>query len=540
MGRAPLLALLALLLLAAATPGRADTGEPTTQPGASTPNGEPAPAAEAPSPPDLRRTRDYRASRVRTVIALAALVVFAWRPRGASPRLRRGALLLLAVGAYASYYQFFRFGHADGFATSDNFHYYVGSKYFPELGYFGLYECGLNALAERGVVLPGGARPTARDLRSMEIWPAAFVHKHGEDCSERFTPERWRAFRADVGYFVEKWPPHIRNAVWSDHGYHPPPAWTLVGGTVGAVAPLERPVVVRVLARADRVLVAATLLFLAWAFGLEVACLAAVLWGTGHLWRYTWLGDAYLRHLWWIAALGGIGALRRARFASGGAALAVSALLRLFPGAFALGYLAGQLRAAMRERRLPPEAVRFVAGAALASIVVVALALVWIGQGAAPIVTFAAKIGAFTQTDATNEMGLGVAARFLVPGSAVGAGLLRATAALAFLALFWRGLRDCEPWEAAAFGFALIPILTDPTNYYYSFFVAGTVLAARRPAVGVILLATGVLWGVNGLVFYRQYTEFPAASLIAVTAVTAVGVAMTRPPARAHPPEAAS
>ncbi|MEO1935619.1 MAG: hypothetical protein ABGX04_12650, partial [Myxococcales bacterium] len=57
-----------------------------------------------------------------------------------------------------------------------------------------------------------------------------------------------------------------------------------------------------------------------------------------------------------------------------------------------------------------------------------------------------------------------------------------------FLALFWRALRNTEDWEAAALGACLIPILTAPTNYYYSFFIPVALLASRRPTIGLVLL----------------------------------------------------
>lgn len=520
-----------------ATPARgalAQTGRaPVT---ATSPATDPAPPPRPAARRGLRDTADFRASVVRTAICLVALGVFAWGSAGRrrlsarGARIRRAMLVGLALVSYASYYQFFQLGHPEGFATSDNFHYYVGSKYFPELGYYGLYACGITALDDRGVRLPSGPDPKVRDLRSMDLWPAAFVRKHGETCRERFTPERWQAFSRDVGYFVEKWPPHIRNAVWVDHGYHPSPVWTLFGAAVANLAPTDSPTAMAVLARVDRVLIAATLLAVTWAFGLETGCLAAVLWGTGHLWRYTWLGDAFLRHLWWSAVFLGIAALRRGHAAAGGAGLATAALLRLFPGAFGLGYVLGLARQAMSGGRVTPTLLRFAAGATGAGVALIALALLVIGQGLAPIAAFAAKIGEFASVSATNKMGLGVVVGRVLPDPSALAIALRIAAAAGFATLFWRALRDALPWEAAALGFALIPWATDPTNYYYSFFVVGAVLAVRRPVVGIVLLATGIAWGIDGMVFYRDYLEFPAASLIALASTVGVAVAMTSRP----------
>jgi len=491
-----------------------------------------APAASrAASDRNPRDTADFRASAARTAIAGVALAVFAWglHPSARQPHLRRlraALLVALALAAFASYYQFFRLSRPDGFASPDNFHYYVGSKYFAELGYFGLYECSITALAERGVRVPGGASPHVRDLRSMELRPAGLVRRQGADCPDRFSPERWRAFSRDVGWFVEKWPPHLRNAVWADHGYHPTPVWTLIGGATAGLASTDSPGAMRVLVRADRVLVLLTLALVTWAFGWEVGCLAAVLWGTGHLWRYTWVGDAFLRHLWWAASFLGLCALRRGATATGGGALAAATALRIFPGAFGFAYLAGWGRRALRGHANATELLRFTAGATAATVVLLGLALAAIGQGLAPIDEFAAKIGEFASVAATNKMGVGVLADRLLPESPAAATAMRAIVAIAFGALFWRALREALPWEAAALGFAVIPFVTDPTNYYYSFFAMGAPLAARRPLVGVALLATALAWGINGLVLYRSYAEFPAASAIAVVGAASVAWAM--------------
>lgn len=480
----------------------------------------------------LRDTADFRASAIRTAIAVAGLVVFAWGHRRGSlsaraARVRLALLGLIALAALASYYQFFRLGHPDGFATSDNFHYYVGSKYFHELGYYGLYECSIAALAERGVRVPTGAEPRARDLRTLAIMPAWVIQWSGGFCRERFSPERWQAFSQDVGWFVEKWPPHIRNAVWIDHGYHPTPVWSLFGSAVAHALPLVDRDAVRTLMRLDRVLIAATFAFVAWAFGIEVALLAAIVWGTGHLWRYTWLGDAFLRHLWWIATWLGLGALRRSSGALGAAGLTTATLLRIFPGAFGFAYGLGLVRRGRDCRPIARDTARFAIGALSTTAILIGSSLASIGLGLAPLSEFADKIGEFASLATTNKMGLGVITEVLAgpPWAASG---LRLAIALAFGALFWRGLAEATPWESAAFGFALIPFVMDPTNYYYSTFTMGAVLAARRPSIGVILLATGVAWGINGLVFYRSYLEYPVASGIALAAAVAVAVAMTR------------
>jgi hypothetical protein len=477
-------------------------------------------------------------SLARTGIAGLGLIVFGWgilagdTSRGRRSEIRLLLLFILACVAFASYYQFFRFSHARGFTTTDNFHYYMGSKYFSELGYFGLYECTLVALTERGMEMPGGKLAQGRSLRSMQTEPLAALKEAGKSCPDRFGKARWKAFADDSETFFERWPPHLRRAAFLDHGYHPSPIWTLFGSSVASLAPATNPESARLLARIDRMLILFTLLLCAFAFGIETACLIALLWGTGFLWRYVWVGDAFLRHLWWIAALGGLMALRRGLRASAGAALATSTLLRLFPGALGLGYLVGQIADEKGIWPLRRDQIRFVAGAGLASAILIAFVISAWGPGISVFVDFGKKIGEFSSLPLANDIGLGVAIEWLIPENDGVARSLTLALALAFLWLFWRSCRHANEWESTALGACLIPILTNPTNYYCSYFILLAPLSIRRPLIGAILLAAGVAWNLNGLYFYQQYAEFDGASGIAILVAFGVVLAMRSPVSR--------
>ncbi|MBW2384607.1 MAG: hypothetical protein JRG92_13290 [Deltaproteobacteria bacterium] len=532
--------LLLVLALTLAPGALADTGAPATPvapaaAGSVSIASDPAPGPHRrPAPIPLRATADYRVSSIRAGIVGLGLVVFAWglglarESRGGLRRVRLGLLLLLAGLAFASYYQFFRLVHVGGFATNDNFHYYVGSKYFAELGYFGLYECSLVALADRGFAIPDDGRGKARDLRTMQERPLREILKAGQSCRERFSAERWHSFQNDVYYFVHRWPPHVLRAVWRDHGYHPSPTWTLIGGTVASSTSIHEPFAQHVLSRLDRYIVGIGIVMVAWAFGLESACLVAIVWGTGFIWRYTWVGDAFLRHLWWITALAGVCLIRRDRHLAGGAWLSTSALLRIFPACMSLGYLLHAGRAAWYEGRFGVGAGRFLLGAGVTAVLLVGLGVSTSQHGLTSLLDFATKITDFAALSTTNQVGLSVLARWAFPETPWAATLLRLMILVPFLALFWRGLRHAEAWEAAAFGLCLVPMLTEPTSYYFSFMAICALLAARRPHIGVIVLLTGLLWCLNGLVFYRQYDEYRWASLIAVSACFAIAAGMTR------------
>ncbi|HIL00846.1 MAG TPA: hypothetical protein EYG06_02070 [Myxococcales bacterium] len=471
---------------------------------------------------DGSQSIDYRMSEVRLAILVAGFAIFAWGfflPRHRPSKLARARLFLLAVaaaGAFASYYQFFQFSHVRGFATTDNFHYYVGSKYFEELGYFDLYGCSLAVLAERGLQLPNSQRDRARNLHSMELQPYETIKKDGQDCPERFGDQRWQAFGDDVAFFVQKWPSHLRRATWQDHGYHPSPPWTLAGGWVANIFSVSNPESAYLLSRVDRLLIISAFATVAWIFGLETTCLIVLIWGTGCLWRYAWVGDAFLRHLWWISAIGGVAALKRGLPLIGGAALSCSTLLRLFPGALGLGYGLRAAQHLLAHRELKACHKRFVGGAALAFGGIGLASLIVLPSSAYS--DFVIKILEFSSMTITNQIGLQVLAQWLSPQASWVALPIHISILIAFFALFWRALRETEDWEAAALGACLIPLVTAPTNYYFSFFIAVALLASRRPTVGLVLLGAATAWNLNGLIFYQEYDEYRWASVIAVAA----------------------
>jgi hypothetical protein len=362
----------------------------------------------------------------------------------------------------------------------------------------------------------------------MKTEPANVITQMGADCPERFSKDRWVSFGDEVEFFSTKWPKYLGNATFLDHGYHPSPAWTLAGGSVSHISDLGDSYSAYILSRLDRFLIGGLLLALYWAFGLETAALVALFWGTGLLWRYTWVGDAFLRHLWWLTAMIGVIALKRGFNASAGSALTLSTLFRIFPGAMGLGYLSHALRTSLRTKKILPEYYAFTAGAVATFLIVSGLAIWVSGQGLSVYQDFVLKLGAFATTPISNDIGLGVATDWIFPASSTASGLLRFTGVCAFLALFWRAVGRIEDWEAAAAGTLLVPILTSPANYYFSFFAIAALTAAHRPRIGLIVLITGLLWNVNGLLLYQQHSEFYWASIIAVASCFAIIIELAR------------
>lgn len=485
---------------------------------------------------------------LRLALLVAGLALFVWnlraKRRAADPRraLRLALLGLAGVTAYGSYFYFYRYSRLH---VEDTFHYYVGSKYFPELGYYGLYDCTLQALDEAGRTRPNALR-RVRNLRTMRLESPARALARGPRCKEGFSTARWNAFATDVRWFHARTPAKAWAHVMEDHGYHPSPVWTLFGRPLAEWIPASA-AGTRVLARVDHALMLGAFLFVGMSVGWETASLAAIVWGTGFLWRHAWIGDAFLRHLWLACSLAGLSLLWRRRHAGAAVLLTTAALLRIFPAVFWIGWVLWALRELGRTRALSPATRRFAVASALGAAALVAASVPVSGRGLGVYPEFVHKITSFAERAAPNKMGLGVVAqelekRLVKPArageaAAPASDVLRvAITALRLLVValglfaFWKALSNAEDWEAAALGMTLVPLLTDPTNYYYSFVLAGLFLAIRRPRIGLVLFLACIAWCTNGLLFYRESVEFLGASLVALALSFAILREMARPP----------
>jgi hypothetical protein len=138
---------------------------------------------------------------------------------------KRIAIGLTAV-SFLLYFDFFNpnVRYVNYYHRHEYFHYYLGSKYFEEIGYDRLYECA--AIAE--VDLGHGAKLRKREIRDLRvnlIKPTVdtYIFKEPEICKKHFSKERWEAFKKDVAW-IEK---VSRGTYWEnmvkDHGYNPPP-----------------------------------------------------------------------------------------------------------------------------------------------------------------------------------------------------------------------------------------------------------------------------------------------------------------------------
>lgn len=440
-----------------------------------------------------------------------------WRP------LRDGLLLALGLTAGLCWWNLGGFREAGYIHVWDTFHYYMGGKYFRELGYERLYLCSALADAEDGF-LDAGARRRIRDLSSNTLVPAVTALAEPDRCRRHFTPERWIAFKHDLAWFRARVSPRLWAAAQGDHGYNASPAWGVLGTLLASTGPASTPQIL-VLTLVDPALLIAMWAAVAWAFGWRAMCVAMIYWGTNFAAGFSWHGGAYLRQDWLVATIVGLCLLRRGWTAAGGAALATATLLRVFPGLVFAGVLLQAIAGRIRAVAPPPEGERrFAAGVVLAAIVLLPVSTV-VADGVAAWPGFVSNSAKHAGTPLTNHMGLKTVVAFDPSTRAsVSAPLslevdpfavwkearlrtfaerrwLYAGLVAAFALLLALAVRGRPMWVAAVLGVGLIPVVAELTCYYYS-----------------VLLAYGLLWSDE---------DWTGAALAVLSAVTCVIPAVT-------------
>src|SRR4029077_10405085 len=107
---------------------------------------------------------------------------------------------LAAAIAFLAYYNFGGFHAGHWLHKWELFHYDLGSKYFPELGYDGLYAA---SVAAQRTTSDSLLQPHLRDLRTNEIVPTLSLLDQLKDVLARFTPHRFHQFEADHRVFLD-------------------------------------------------------------------------------------------------------------------------------------------------------------------------------------------------------------------------------------------------------------------------------------------------------------------------------------------------
>jgi hypothetical protein len=527
-------------------------------------------AESDPSPDALWRRRIAEARELKLWIAAAATVLLAagWmlQARGREEWLARsrGALLVaLCLATVFAWWHPYRGSLRAWLHVGDTFHYFMGAKYFDELGYTRLYDCATIADAEAGLG-PLLARSHMRDLATNQMQSATKALRDPDPCKSHFTPERWQAFGDDLDFFRRKLPAPLWIKLRSDHGYNPPPTWTLAGGLLTRTGPPSRQQFF-VLTAIDPILLTAMFAALGWAFGWQVACIGLLYWGTNQPANWEWGGGSILRFDWLVAAVSGLCCLRRGRPIAAGVLLAWATSARIFPGAIVGGIaLAALLRMlAARSFAIAPDTRRLALAFGTAMALIVSLSSLWAGPRS--WIDFVENSRLHLASDTVNRMGLRplLAHRHetrlerTLDETAVDPyerwraerratseerQLLRVAIVAGYVGLLLLALRRQPDWAAGALAIGAIPVFLELGSYYFGILTAFACLAGRRPELGValVLFSSATWWlGIWGGTDRDVVTAWMSLATLLFIAVVTLRIALEPEPSPSTPEAAA-
>jgi hypothetical protein len=475
----------------------------------------------------------YQAFAVgRAVLAVLLTGFFVALAVGRLPAKRVRPLVFGILTASLLGYLNFGFLHLyrDGHAIHywDAFHYFMGAKYLPELGYSRLYEATFIAGREMGNFRDVTAIRdlTTYELRDVRSIDGAAVHR-------RFSPERWLAFKRDLLFFgahIDEWPRPM-----FDHGYNDPPARAFLLHGIVRWLPATMATLV-VLTSLDYILMAVALAAVWRAFGAIPAALAfASLW-LSFFARFDFIGGSILRSDWIAAVMLAMSALARGAGRTAGLFLAYAALARIFPVLLLLPLTVKWVQARAQKS---PDATLSRCVAVAAGVILAVTGAVWVGQSVSFAEEYLARIRLHSQVLQENSVGLGPLIAFnsatwsmspdggvyLAQAAALASQpatwILPLVCALYLLAVVPLMLRT-RPLASVVYAVPLIFFALSLSGYYYSFLMLLVLLPWDNGRVAVVsLLQMALLMGVMAAAF-----AFQVISTDSLPVSNAVGIQM--------------
>lgn len=464
---------------------------------------------------------------IRTLLAALGVGLLAMHRQSAPASrrrryLERGLIGVALIGAFS----WTNFGALRGphrpVAFHDVYHYYIGAKYYPELGYTRIYDCTATAEMDdgRGVDV---ARRWHRDLQMNELVVQPPTVDDQADCRSRFGG-RWDLFRADVEWFREHMTPEQWAIIQTDYGFNATPTWAATAHWVIGGGPVSARQVLG-LTVLDYVLLAVMCAIIWRTFGSVVFSVATVWWALAEPTSFRWLGAAFLRHDALFCLVAAACALKTGRARAAGGWLAAAVLLRAYPMLILTG-LAIHIFHRIRHvglRKLDSNCRALVAGFAIVSIALIACTEITWAPTVGPIEPwrgFLAKAEKHANTQFTNNLGLQSVLSFSQSSRAANVERywldgpwdtwkaaqttvfesrrwLYWILVTGFLALLVVALRDTQDWIALVLGVAMLPIVTDLSNYYYSVLLVFAFLWPLDPLIGLGLAAVSLLTDVT-------------------------------------------
>jgi hypothetical protein len=378
--------------------------------------------------------------------------------------------------------------------------------------------------------MTGEVRSPEKKIRNLGgdnlLAPLGDLLEHPERCAARFSPERWSAFKSDVTFFRIVADKAYWEGMQQDHGYNPPPAWTILGSFLANLRPASAPTM-QLLASLDLIYLAGAFAMIWWAFGWRVFAVAGVFLGCQAAAPASWTAGAFLRQDWFFYLVASACLARKRWFKLAGASIVGAGLLRIFPILIVAGWLTVAGAYLIRRGRLARSHRDLLVGGLMAAAIIVPMSL-WVAGPRSYQEFYAHTLRIHDRTPLTNHMGLPVVISYAVGGGASsGRMALTVDGKVADPLEVWKHMRAeryeryrwldvavvtisgiffvwivravGRPWVAGGLGQVFIVLGAQLTSYYYSFLVLSALLTkARRrleaPLFAFLILSQLVFW----------------------------------------------
>jgi hypothetical protein len=319
--------------------------------------------------------------------------------------LRTKAILLSAVlFSFAVFHNFGSFRGGTFVHYGEMFHYYLGAKYFKELGYYDLYNAVIAADAEQNNALAG--IPFYTDLKTYQNTPRKTALENIDRVKSLFSDKRWDAFKSDVSFFKTATgmpgSPSLASLLM-DHGYNASPVSTCLLGILTNVVPVTQ---LRFLAVLDVLLVATMIVVVFRTFGFDTGVLFSVHFFVNIFNDHDYISGSLLRYDWLLYIVVAVCLLEKGRYASSSFFLTLAAMLRVFPAVLFYGIGVAIFQKARTARSLDKKYIRFILTAGLTGLGLFLLPAVYLGSVLRPWEDFYAKTELHDSGVYFNHIGL--------------------------------------------------------------------------------------------------------------------------------------
>lgn len=315
---------------------------------------------------------DPRLDALLALLALAVLVVLFSVPEKSEKRLLYFVIAIISLNIFVIGSKDDVERLADGKVRIWNvYHYYLGSKYFDELGYTDLYVATLTADREGSKRWVG----VVKEVRDLNSYQRVDI----ETAMSRYNPEthfsaaRWTEFKADVEHLGTHRRAKNWRSIFVDRGYNPPPVWTAVGGQLSALAPAS-PAGLAWLASIDILLLFGAFAMLVRTFGVRWALLVGLLFVVSPANVPRAIGG-FLQFDWLFSIVLAVCMMQREKVLLAGVVISYAVMTRVFPVILVSAFFVPALFVLASRKTLSRDAIHFLVGFCLGCFTLFAFSL---------------------------------------------------------------------------------------------------------------------------------------------------------------------